>query len=485
MKYDIIIIGAGLGGLTAGAKLAKEGRKVLVIEQHSKPGGCATTFRRGDYTLEVGLHEMDSPSAGDMKTRIFNDLDVFNNVEFIRLPEFYHFINGRNEITIPHNHEIAIERLSELFPEEISGIKTYFKQILTPKKKDPANAPTKDISVGEFLDSIIQNEDLKLVLLGNLGYFHDDPYSLSLAYYSVAQGSYFIRGGSFIKTGSQKLSDHFADFIKTHGGEVILNHTVTEIIISKNKVVGVSYKKKNIPDAEAIIALGDEIIANSAVPDLAGMLPEKYSTEFNKEIAGEAIGPSLLTIYFGFKKPLRELGNNYYSTFVYDDSVKTQADILKNNKDDFSRRNFTFIDYSQIDSGLAPSGKSVGALCCIDYLKDWEKLGPKEYKSEKEIVARVFIDRLEKIIPGIKDVIEYYEVGTSATVKRYTLNPGGAVHGFVQTPSRKFINSFKSLDNLHFASAWGKTGGGYSGVIYGGQLCALNILRKKPGNIKK
>ena len=77
MKYDIIIIGAGLGGLTAGAKLAREGKKVLLIEQHNKPGGCATTFKRGDFTLEVGLHEMDGPSPGDMKSRIFNELDVF------------------------------------------------------------------------------------------------------------------------------------------------------------------------------------------------------------------------------------------------------------------------------------------------------------------------------------------------------------------------------------------------------------------------
>ena len=83
MKYDVIIIGAGLGGLTAGAKLAREGKKVLIVEQHSKPGGCATTFKRGDFTMEVGLHEMDGPSPRDMKTRIFNELEVSGNVEFI------------------------------------------------------------------------------------------------------------------------------------------------------------------------------------------------------------------------------------------------------------------------------------------------------------------------------------------------------------------------------------------------------------------
>ena len=102
-----------------------------------------------------------------------------------------------------------------------------------------------DQSVGEFLDSIIDNEDLKLILLGNLGYFHDDPYSLSLAYYSISQGSYFTGGASFIKGGSQKLSDHLAGFIRNHGGEVILNHLVTGIKTDNHKVTGVLYKRKN------------------------------------------------------------------------------------------------------------------------------------------------------------------------------------------------------------------------------------------------
>src|SRR5512133_1212409 len=112
MKYDVIIIGAGLGGLTAGAKLAKEGKKVLLIEQHSQPGGCATTFQRGDYTLEVGLHEMDGPSGRDIKMRIFNDLDIFNNIGFPRVPEFYRFINGRRAVTVSHDPEETIRTLS-------------------------------------------------------------------------------------------------------------------------------------------------------------------------------------------------------------------------------------------------------------------------------------------------------------------------------------------------------------------------------------
>lgn len=477
MKYDIVVIGAGLGGLTAGAKLAKEGKKVLVIEQHNRPGGCATTFKRGDFTLEVGLHEMDGPSPRDMKTRIFNDLDVFSNVEFLKVPEFYRFLNNNYDVTIPHEPEVAISRLSELFPGETTGIKAYFDQILNPKKRTPG-ADNPDKSTGEFLDSIINNDDLKLILLGNLGYFHDDPYTLSLAYYSLAQGSYYNGGASFIKGGSQKLSDHLAGYIKSHNGEVLLNHLVTKIESVGQKVTGVRFRKNN--DLSELTALADEVIANNAVRNVAGLLSGINGEELKNEIKDLKTGASLLTVYFGFSKPLKEIGNRYYSTFVYDGAVKSQADILINNCDDFSRRSFTFVDYSQVDSGLAPAGKSVGAVCCIDYLKDWEGMERNKYNAKKELVASAFISRLEKIIPGIKNIIEYYEVGTPATVKRYTLNPEGAVYGFAQNPSRRIFDSFRLLENLHFASAWGKTGGGFSGAIFGGYMCAFNILRKKP-----
>jgi all-trans-retinol 13,14-reductase len=478
MNYDIIIIGAGLGGLTAGAKLSREGKKVLLIEQHDRPGGYATTFDRGDFIFEVGLHEMYGPSPGDMKTKIFNDLDVFRNVEFIRLPEFYRFINDRIDVTIPHDPEVAAERLSGLFPHETGGISAYFNQILKPKKK--IFEDEQDQSVGEFLDSIIDNEDLKLILLGNLGYFHDDPYSLSLAYYSISQGSYFTGGASFIKGGSQKLSDHLTGFIRNHGGEVILNHLVTGIKTDNHKVTGVLYKRKNDPGTGHMEASADEIIANTAMPNVTALLPEEFAGKLKNELRHQQTGASLLTLYLGFNKTVKELGYNYYSTFIYDSTIKSQKDILKNNQNAFALRSFTFIDYSQLDSRLSPAGKSVGTLCCIDYLKDWENLDRKAYNAKKERVALAFIERLEKLVPGIGNIIEYYEVGTPSTLKRYTLNPGGAVYGFAQTPSRKLIDTSGLPDNLHFASAWGKTGGGFSGAIYGGYLCAINIMRKRP-----
>jgi all-trans-retinol 13,14-reductase len=479
MRYDVIIIGGGLGGLTAGAKLSREGKKVLLIEQHDRPGGCATTFKRGDFIFEVGLHEMYGPASGDIETKIFNELEVFKNVDFIRLPEFYRFVNDRIDITIPHDPIVAEQRLSKLFPGETDGIKAYFDQILKPKKRASENN-LPEISIGEFLDSIINEEDLKLILLGNLGYYHDDPYTLSLSYYSICQGRYFYGGASFIKGGSQKLSDHLAAYIRNHGGEVLLNHIVTNIKTDNHKITGVLFKKKNDPGTGNMEASANDIIANNAMPNIVDLLPEEYSCNFKNELQHQKTGVSLLTLYLGFNRPVKELGYKYYSTFIYESIVKSQKDILKNNTDDFAIRNFTFIDYSQIDSSLAPVGKSIGTVCCIDNMRDWENLDKAAYISKKEMVALTLIERLEKLIPGIKNIIEYYEVGTPSTLKRYTLNPDGAVYGFAQTPSKKIIDTSMLPSNLHFASAWGTFGGGFTGAIYSGYFCAVNIMRKKP-----
>jgi len=478
MKYDAVIIGAGLGGLVAGAKLAKSGKKVLLVEQHSIPGGCATTFKRKDFLFEVGLHEMDGLHPRDMKTKIFRDLEVFDNVGFLRVPEFYRFVHKEYNIVIPHDPEKAKEVLLANFPEEESAIDAYFYQVMNIRQIKKENGDKEESNIGDFLDSITKNEVLKLALLGNLGYYHDDPYTLSLSYYSEAQNAYYSGGGNFIKGGSQKLSDYLAEYIIENKGNVVLNHLVTEIILEDDKAVGIKYKKKNSDNI--IEAYGENIIANASIPQLVEkMLPKEYTTAIESDIKKRVVGASLLTIYLGFNKELKDIGNKNYSTFIYDDSIEKIADILPNNKTDFDKRSFTFVDYAQVDDSLAPVGKSTGVVCCIDYITDWNMLSKEEYKVKKEEVAQTYINRLEKLLPGIKDSVEYYEVGTSKTVERYTLNPQGAVYGFSQTPERVGLEPISKLENLYYASAWTKIGGGFTGAIFNGYLTAFEILRKR------
>ncbi len=168
-EHDVIIIGAGLAGLTAGAKLAKEGKQVLLLEQHSKIGGCATTFNRKiagqKVTFEVGLHEMDGlDNENDLKVKYFKDLGVFDNVDFVRVPEFYRFTNGRTDVVVPHHVPDAIDSLSKVFPEEKEAIRTFFSDVSSIFGNYERMMEFSTISVGAYLDSLTSNEDLKFAL---------------------------------------------------------------------------------------------------------------------------------------------------------------------------------------------------------------------------------------------------------------------------------------------------------------------------------
>jgi len=481
MTYDVIIIGAGLGGLTAGAKLAKEGKRVLVLEQHDRPGGCATTFQRRDFTMEVGLHEMDGLHPGDIKQRIFEDIGLGDRVSFLPVPEFYRFINERYDLVIPHDPEKAANLLKKSFPGEEKGIDAYFYHVLNARRVMVAQKGKADRSLGVFLDEIIGDEDLKLVLLGNLGYFHDDPYSLSWLYYLNAQGSYYGGAASFIQGGSQNLSNALSQLITEQGGKVMLNQLVTSVDYRNKKVSGVTFQEQKGKNKGQVEQAGaPRIIMNGSVPGLCRLLSKKDAAPLAKSIKDLAIGASLLTVYYGFNKALQKLGNKNYSTFIFDESVRSQKDILGNNHSDFSTRSFTFVDYGQVDARLAPEGKSVGAVCAIDYPSDWEGLERNEYMRMKADVADTFTGRLEKILPGFREAVEYVEVATSLSVERFTLNPKGAVYGFAQHPGRSLDYLSALPENVFIASAWGKIGGGFSGAMVNGYLTALDVLRKAP-----
>ncbi|MEJ2037438.1 MAG: NAD(P)/FAD-dependent oxidoreductase [Desulfosarcinaceae bacterium] len=499
--FDVIVVGGGLGGLTAGAKLAREGCRVLLLEQHAVVGGCATVFRRRDFRVEVGLHEMDGLDQGDPKTRILNDLGVLEQVEMVRAPEFFRFVNSRLDFVMPDNADEAIRALEAVFPREKRGIRKYFKTIAAIRREAarlpdarwkinltyplmPALYPrlvyNMGRDLGRFLDAVIEDEDLKLLLQANLVYYHDDPYSMSMIYFGAAQASYFTGGGHYIKGGSQQLSDYLAGQIKAAGGTVLCRRLVTSILVRHGRAVGVAYRRTRGQEREIHEAFAPAVVANSAVPNVVNLLPQDQGARLKRRISPLQPACSLLSIYLGFEKDPACAGSRHYSTFVFDGGLTTQRRVLDNHHGDPARRNFVFADYSRIDSGLAPDGKGMGAICAPDYLEDWVGLDPDAYARKKEAVAKVFVKRLDDLHPGIRDLISYCEVGTPKTVRRYTLNPHGTAYGYAQTPRQAGLRRMavrSGVPDLYFASAWAFPGGGFTGAIWGGWLCAGEVLR--------
>ncbi len=504
-NVDTIIIGGGLGGLTAGARLAKAGQKVCLIEQHFIPGGCATVFQRGDFSMEVGLHELDGLDKNDPKMDIFRELGVFEHVEFIKIPEFYRFKHGETDIVIPGNREAATRILTEHFPHERQGIDKFFKKLFAirreinklPSKKwqlllllpiFPLLFPNLAFggrkNLGDFLDSIITDEELKLVLQANLSYYHDDPYSMSLNYFGVAQASYFVGGGHFIKGGSQQLSNHLAKVITDNGGEVLLATKVTEIIVENDCAVGVTVEKTVAGEGDKQRRINAKtVIANTAVPNVIDLLPEKQRQLLDSKIEKLQIAASILSVYIGFKQEVKALGNRHYSTLVFADKIKRLGDVLSHNRNnDFSEKSFIFLDYSQIDSGLAPEGKSVGVITATDYITHWQDLNEADYQAKKAAVAKVLLQRLEQLLPGISGTVERLEVATPKTIRRYTLNPEGSPYGYAQTPAQAGqyrLPNKSPVKNLYFASAWVNPGGGFTGAMLSGWFCAGEIQSRQ------
>ncbi|WP_240740151.1 NAD(P)-binding protein [Flagellimonas allohymeniacidonis] len=216
MRYNTIIIGGGLAGLTAGATLTKFGKKVLLLEQHYKPGGCATTFKRGDFIIEVGLHEMSGLVENGNVRNVFKMLDVDKHVEFLQVPEFYGVVSDGEDFVFPHGFDAATQALLDKYPEEEKGIKKFIK-LIQGIRKEAHSLPRSPLkrkliyplmpllcpnlvsatkhTVGSWLDKHINNENAKLDLVAHIAYWGDDPYTLSMFYFGLPFSGFIERGG--------------------------------------------------------------------------------------------------------------------------------------------------------------------------------------------------------------------------------------------------------------------------------------------------
>jgi phytoene dehydrogenase-like protein len=480
----VTIIGAGLGGLTSGALLAQDGYKVTLLEQHNVVGGCATTFKRkGGFICEVGLHEMDGVFTNPKIKKIFDKLDVYNNVEFVKPDEFFSVVTKNGTFIMPDDVQEAQDKLTEKFPNEQKGIEKYFKLIgKISKELEILQSASwyhyllfpllfsnilryKNKTVTEVLDKIIEDDELKLILNTNVQYYNDTPDTLSFLLHSVAQYSYYSGGGWFIKGGSQKLSDYFAKVITDNGGEIITKANVIECDSSH-----VTYLRKK----EKITIHTDVIISNLS-------LEQTYKLFYEEYIETKETADSLLTIYIGFSKNLKEVyGKKSYSNFIFDeiDSVNDYNTMLKK---DITERGFVFVDYSQVDSALTKdASKSFGVICLSDFIEEWQDLSEDDYNIKKQNLQDKALSKLEVYYPNIKTLVEYIEVGTSKTVNRYIKTPNGTAYGYKPTPKQFFkipkVRSDK-INNLYFVGQW-VVAGGFSPAISSGEMCYDAISKR-------
>jgi len=502
--YSVVIVGSGLGGLTAGARLARAGCKILLIERNTNIGGCARVVWGNNLVYEFSLHQLCGFEKGSLLREIFDEFGLFERLELVRLPNFYRCTSGKNDITLPHDPSQAVRILRKEFPSEEKAIRKFFDLLVVLNREVnrwikkgcdstllvplypviyPNMVRYANRTVGEFLDAITEDDELKLILAALTPWYHDDPYTTSLINFAFGQSSYFMGGGYYIKGGSQKLSDALGTIITDHGGAILPNHLVTGITIKKGQVCGVTYRDNREPGTKEEQVSTKNVIANAAIPHVANdLLPAPANQKLLKKIRNQIPSISFLCVYLKFRRSLSHLGNESYLTIVGDKSWTKFTQFGEACKtDDYYLKGMGFTDYSIIDNGMPEEGRHTGVLVVVDSLNHWEGLLPTEYEARKKQATNILIERLERIVPGVQGEIEACEVVTPRSIYQETNNPAGTPYGFAHIPSQEGLHRMgyaSPVHGLYFASAWSRPGAAYVGTICGGYNCANKVLEE-------
>ena len=514
-EYDAIVIGSGLGGLTAGSLYTRAGYRVLVLERNDAFGGAATTYHRGTMTVEASLHETTKPRIGvDPKGDIFQALELYEDIEFVPVGDFYEVrcpLIG-DPLAVPHGIEVLGDRLSERFPEEADSIARFLKQLVAIRKAmqilmakhnglwwiaHAAELPlqllpvVRDMrsSVSQVLERYFgENEAIKIALAANLPYYSDDPDQMWWLWYAVAQGGFFQGGGYYIKGGSQVLSNRLVERIRQGGGEALAGRTAVEILLGeRGEVSGVRYQLRG--GGGDVVAHAPVVFANASPHEVEKMLPVEKREMFMKPYRGRALSISLFSINLGLNQSPSELGLSTYSTMIVPEWMERLSDFkecagILATMPSGRLPVMGVCNYGHIDSGLMAGDLFPVNVAGVDRFSNWDGLVDAEYEDKKNAWLDAVVERLDKEWPGFANAVVQREMATARTMHDFLNTPDGVVYGFApNVPEQMRLVPLSrtpetSIQGLLLASAF--TGaGGFTGAMSSGAWAAKAALRHR------
>ncbi len=503
-QWDAIIIGAGLGGLSCAAGFARQGFKPLVLEQHSIPGGYATTFKRpGGFEFDVSLHSTTVNERNGFRNLIPGFPEI-KDIEFVPHKGLYRAIFPDYDIRVPQK-DIAgyIKILTGYFPEEKDGTQRLFQAmegLAADLNKYSGMGGKVDMSAfprdfpylfksitstwGQFQDAYIKDSKLKAVISSLWGYFGLPPSRLASIYYALPLAAYLAEGGYYPIGKSQKISNTLARFIEERGGKVVLKARVEKILVKDRAAYGVK-------TADGTEFTGRVIVSNANAYDTFHKMIDKK--EFLKDYLARmdrfSVSLSSFQIFLGLKKDLiGELGIADTEIF-YEPGYDHEAGYEAALKADVENSGFGLTLYDNLYPGYSPEGKNTLNIIVLQGYESWKKYeadyfaGQKDmYRAEKERLASVLIRKVEDmLLPGLAKAIEVKEIGTPLTNVRYTSNYRGAIYGWDQTLDNSMPRRLPHktpVKNLYLAGAWTQPGHGYGAVIPSGLECFGEIMRE-------
>jgi phytoene dehydrogenase-like protein len=508
--FDCIVIGSGLGGLTAGALCARAGFKVLVLERNDSFGGAAATYRHQGLTIEASLHEIDGFDDGDPKKPLMQALELERDLTFVDVGDIYEVRGAMlgEPFRLRHGLDAALAGAVARFPEHKSGLENYFSRLWATRQAISAaalhrydhrwwitHAPETlrhlwtllrngSATVGEVMTELFgADERVKLALCANLGYYHGDPERFRFLRYAIPQASYIAGGGHYVRGGSKVLADRLATLITEAGGQLESGREADEILLDDGRVKGVGHHGRHGGDRridEARVVLG-----NAAPQVLASMLPEQRRRMFLAPYAERSLSVSLWTVSLGLNRPARDFGVGSYSTFIIPDWMQSFSEMREMaavmGQEPAARMPlYVFVDFHQIDSGLNEGPPYLVSFCGSDRLDNWTALEPAVRKARKEAWTRALIDDIDRHFPGIAGAVVHHEMSNAETMHDYLNTPGGAVYGFspdIDAPGAFPPGPRTAVEGLWLSSAF-TMAGGFTGAMLGGARAATEAMQE-------
>ena len=497
-----VVIGSGLGGLTAALTMARKGLDVLVLEKNAIPGGCATSFVRGRFEFEVSLHELSGVGSQDNPGRLYpflDELGVLDRVELIATPEFHRSVFPDLDVTLPIGEAAYTAALCDVFVDSADEIRDFLEQVFItgrevsyfyplmafPTLPPPGRVlplPFKTphmmryalLSWGEVLDRYVTDPAPKAVLSQIWSYLGQPPSRLSFTFMASALSSFVGKGPMYIKGRSQALSNALIELLQEAGGELRLNSPVVRIHNEGRQVTGVVVEGGEEIRADFVVSNLDPV---TTCTELVGA--DKVPGMYWNRLRSCTMGPSIFNVYLGLARTPESLGLTDHEVFVnegYD--VEDRWERLMQIG---SPGELTVTNYSAVMPDISPPGTGIVVLTTLGYIDPWLELEPKDYVEAKNRLANELIERSERVAPGIRAATEVVEVSTPLTCVRYTGQAAGAVYGFEQTPGETTLYRLSHggpLKGLYFAGAFTQPGGGFEPVMLSGCAAGAKVAHR-------